>query len=197
MAIAFDTEGSFRGEVVDYGLQKAKDTDSLAVVMLLRVHGFYNFETESWEDWGNIEGGPMEGYAYVWIIKKDGSPNQSAVDSLVNHAGWSGDLNEIASKAWQPNQIGFSVKAEEYKGEKQFKAAFINGYDETPRKGIRSMAPDEAKLYSTKYGANLRAMAANAKSKAAPNGKPKSPPPVGATMTTDYDDSGNRIGGDE
>lgn len=175
MAHEFDREGEFRGEIIDYGLQKARESESLSVALKVRILEAYNFETEQWDDWRAYE--PYEGFGNVWIIKKDGSPNQNAIESLVKFAGWSGDIAEIVHKQWKPTPIRFSVAADTYKNETRYKVGFLGDYNSVPVFGIKSIAPDEAKSFQAKYQSQLRAIASGAKrNSAAPSDRPPAPP---------------------
>lgn len=170
----FDREGTFRGEVLEYALQDAKDTKAVSVVLKLLVHDFYNRETEMWEDWRTFQ---MEGYGTVWIVKKDGAVSDRAVESLIEAAGWSGNLNDITTNEWRPTPLQFDVKGETYKGQQQFKAAFIKQYDATPGGGLRNMEATKAQSLQAALGSQFRAIAGNVKSKMPPAGsKPSSPP---------------------
>lgn len=183
-AMNFDREGTFRGEIIEYGLQDAKESKSVAVVVKCQVHEAYNFETETWEDWRQWN---MEGYGNVWVIKKDGTINEKSAESLMRHAGWSGSLNDIVTGDWKPTPVQFVVKSETYKNQTQYKVAFINGYDSTPGGGIRSVDPDKAKELQLSYGSQFRALAGNVKAKEPPKGKPSAPPAAAGAAPAEKD----------
>jgi hypothetical protein len=172
--VNFDREGTFRGEVLEYALQDTKETKSVGVVLKLLVHDFYNRETEMWEDWRQFQ---MEGYGTVWIVKKDGAVNEPAAASLVEAAGWSGNLNDITTNEWRPEPLQFDVKHEVYKNQDQFKASFIKPYDATPGGGLRAMDGKKAQGLQSALGAQFRAIAGNVKAKMPTAGsKPPAPP---------------------
>ena len=176
---SFDREGEFRGEILEYGLQKARDSQSVAVVIRARIHDQYNFDAEAWESWREYV--PYEGYGNIWIIKKDGTPNEGAIQSLVKFAGFSGELSDIVHKLWQPTPVRFSIAADTYKGETRYKIGFLGDYNTAPSAGIKSIDEAEAKALSARFGSQLRAIAGTAKRAAAPSGdKPASPPPRSA-----------------
>lgn len=173
-SIPFDREGSFRGVITEYALQDAKNSQSVGVACKFVVHEFWNPELEQWEDWRPFN---MEGFGTTWIIKKDGQLNSSACESLIKSAGWDGDLNAIAEQRWQPKPLQWNTSAEAYEGKTSFRPNFLSEYDAAPGgPGLRHMDGAKAQSLAAQFGAQLRALAGNAKAKAAPTGKPTAPP---------------------
>jgi hypothetical protein len=178
----FDREGTFRGEIIEYALQDAKDSQAVGIGLKVRVHEAFNFENETWEDWRQW---CMEGYGAVWIIKKDGTVNQNSAESFIQATGWSGNLNDIATGEFQPHPIQFTVKAEQYKGQTQYKVGFIKPYDASPSRGMRKMDNTKAQSLQAALGGQLRALAGNVKAKAPPAGKPPVPPSSRSSQEAD------------
>jgi len=176
MAIPFDREGSFRGVITEYALQDTQNSKSIGVACKFQVHEFFNHELEQWEDWRSFD---MEGYGTTWIIKKDGTLNSSAIESLIKSTGWDGDVLSIIEQRFQPTPCQWSTKAEQYEGNTTFRPNFLAPYDAVPGgPGLRKIDDQKGRSLASQYGAQLRAIAGNAKAKAAPAGRPSAPPPV-------------------
>jgi hypothetical protein len=176
--VAVDRTGDFRAEIKSYGLQKA---ESGAVGVRIQAHlvEMFNEETKDWEDWRDYN---VEAWGTSWIIKKDGTVNQNAVDALVKYAGWDGSLKTIGENGWVPTPCQVSIGSEEYNGETQFRVSFINAWDRVPGANIGNVTSDDLKALENRFGSSLRAVVGNIKRNTSPpapaNGKggPKPPP---------------------
>lgn len=172
MGRELDREGTFRGRIIEYGLQES-DSGSVGINVKCVIDEAYNFETESWEDWREFE---FECFGYVNLVKKDGKSNDKSAENLCKCAGWNGSLGDVALGGWKPDPIQFTTKADTYKDKTSFKVDYINQFDRIPGGGIKSVDPDKAKTLQAKYGTTFKALAANVKRSAPPAGKPSSPP---------------------
>ncbi len=175
-----DRPGTFRAHIASYGL---KEMDSGAVAVTIHCELVSMFHDGEWIDW---PAGTMEADGDVWIIKKKesgGGLNENGVRSLIDYAGWDGNIESIQSATWTPTKCAVVIQESEYKGKKSLKVAFVNDYNRTPG-AMSTLDPAKAKQLQSQYGAQLRAMAGN-KARAAtppPNSRPAPPPalqPVG------------------
>ena len=166
-------EGRFRAHIIDFGLIEA-DSGAVGVSLTCKVTDAWS--GDGWTDWTGYE--EQLAFGCVWVIKKDKSTNNKAVESLTNHAGWDGKFSSIVDRTWQATPIQIVVKAEEYKGEKQYKIAFVNDFNSVgTQQGVDAA---KARQYDSVHGASIRALMGTAKRNATPppaNG-PKSPPPA-------------------
>jgi hypothetical protein len=164
MGNKIDRPGQFRGTIIDYGLDKAKETRSTFVRLHCKIEEWWN--GEAWEDWRSWD---FEAYGSICIIKKDGTLNERMVDNLMSFAGWNSDFTAITQKTWEPTPIRFSVKEDSYKdknGQEQhgFKVDWIDDYDSVPTGGNMqgNVAIDDAKTLNAQFGGSLRARRSNA-----------------------------------
>lgn len=162
-------EGTFRGRIIQYGLQEAK---SGAIGVWIRVAVDEVCQDGEWGDWREYE---VEADGYVWIVKKDGNLNKPACESLIKNAGWNGDIKVIDRMEWEPTPVGISVKANEYDGKTTYQIAFVNDYNRIPGGG--NVAPEKVDQFAKKFNSQLRALAGSSKQNAAPpaNGGPSKP----------------------
>lgn len=168
-----DRAGTFRANIVEYGLKKV-DSGSVAITVRAVLDQMWDEDNKDWVMWADYD---QEAYGDVWIVKKDGSLNQNAVTSLCRNAGWDGNIESIQAATWHPNQCQVVVQADTYNGETRFKISFVNDYFRTPGGLGGNMSPEDAKSLQMKFGSQLRAMAGSAKAASkAPNGKPPAPP---------------------
>jgi hypothetical protein len=171
-----DREGDFRIEITSYGLYEA-DSGSVAVNLEANVLECWNPETQAWEDWRQYN---VATTGSVWIVKKDGKPNEKGVESLIRCAGWNGRPTSITQENWRPKPCQASCKRDEYQGQVRFKIAFLNPWDRTPG-GMGNVSPEKAKELELKFGSQFKAMHANFQRQEAgpPEGsQPQSPPPL-------------------
>ena len=160
------------GEVLNYGLKKFEGSTSVAVALHVRLTELFH-EGE----WFQVD---QECYGDIWIIKKDNKGiNQRSVESLVNHAGWDGNLESIANGTWEPTPFQVTTKADEYQGNVSYKINFVNGFNDKPRGGgsLGSATADDAKQLQNQWGSQLRALAGNRMRPQPPAAsKPAAPP---------------------
>lgn len=170
--VSVDRKGQFRGQILDYGLQKV-DSGAVGVRLHVRLDAFWN--GEAWDDWS---GANVDAWGTLWIVKKDGTVNNNSVDSLVKYAGWDGSLKSIVENTWEPTPCQVSISEEEYKGEMQYRIAYVNDLERTPGANVGNVTSDDLKALEARFGASLRAVAGNAKRNTAPpaTAKPAAPP---------------------
>lgn len=182
MSTDLDRDGDFRVECQEYGLFNA-GSGSVAVNMKFRVLEQFNPEIGEWDDWREYD---VTVDGSFWIIKKpkegqtNGDLNDRQIDALVQHCGWDAKLKSIAEGTWTPTNCQVNVRKDDYQSGRLkrdvFRAAFINGYDSTPGGGgLGNVTAEDAGALDAKWGAKMRAVAANAKAPQKPAGKPLSP----------------------
>jgi len=165
-----DREGTFRAEITEYGIREA-ESGSVGVTIRCKLTEWW--DGQQWLDWSSYD---VEALGDVWIVKKDGSLNEPAAQSLIRHAGWDGNIDAIANSVWQPTKCAVAIQREEYKGQVRFKIAFVNDWARTPGQ-LSSISADKARELATRYGGQLRAMAGSVQRNHAPTtGAPARPP---------------------
>lgn len=183
MALACDRPGDYRGIIVDYGV-KDFDGGSVAIAVTARLDEYRDPETGEWTDWSPYD---IEAEGMIFVIKKDGQPNESQVEALVKHANWPGTLESAADKTWEPTQCQFSVEEDTYKGNTRFRISWINDWDSVG--GGAFASPEKVKQLANQHGAKLRALAGSFKrNTTAPASKapaPSAPPPKKAPPTAE------------
>ena len=112
---------------------------------------------DKWLSWD--EAGEYMFWGTWWVVKKDGTVNQSAVEQLKKCLGWNGDLDSIVDPA--PDTIvQVSVKEETYEGVTRYKGSWMNPADHTGG-GPGSLDPTKKKELKARFGSLLRAAAAS------------------------------------
>lgn len=176
MGEAVDRTGTFRAEVISYGMKKY-DSGSVAVNLVFRLtQWWYDGENESeWWDWTTYG---QEVFGSFFVVKSNGDLNPKPIEQLIEHLGWDGNFDSIVNGTWEPTHCQVTVKEEIYKGETQFKARWISDYDTEPRSGLQTLSPEESKALNTKFGGQIRALAGDKiRSAKKPSGPPPSTPP--------------------
>ena len=165
--------GNFRGSMTSYGFREL-DSGAKCLSIICAVHDVWDPDAKEWVDWreyGFEVGGDL------WLIKKDGSLNESQIKALTQYAGWDGNLIPIVEGTWQPLPIGFTVKADHYNNQERYRIVWINDYNRQPG-ATSNIDADRAKALQAQYGSQFRALAGNAnRNTATPAGKPKAPQP--------------------
>lgn len=170
-----DREGTFRGLIVEYG---TKEFTGGTIAIKFRAELTELYDGEQWHPWSDYQ---QEVYGDSFVVKKDASINEAAVNSLVNNAGWDGTFASVNDATWRPTPCQFKVVAEEYKGKTYYKVDFINGFDDVPGGGgLPKIDEQKAKGLDARFGSQLRAIAGNKMRNQAPVAKsgPPAPPPV-------------------
>lgn len=169
-----DREGTFRADIKEFSLYEA-ESGAVGVNLKATLTEAWNFDTREWLPWAEYG---MEVEGCIYIVKKDGSPNTKAAESLIQFADWDGDINSIVSGGWQPSPCQLVIKKDTYKDEERFKIAFVNHFDSTPGGG-GNVTADKARELADRHNSSFRALAADKKRNAAPVAKkgPPAPPP--------------------
>lgn len=187
-----DREGSFKARITGYGL---KEFESGAVSVSLKADLLEFWDGTQWQPWADYS---MEAEGDVCIVKKDKTINQGAAESLINFAGWDGDIVSIGTEAWHPTNCVLVVKADTYKDQTRYRIAFVNDYNRTPG-GMSNVDAAKVKELQARFGSQFRALAGNKQRNGTPPAnRPAPPPPVSRTPPNELasahtDDRGNPL----
>lgn len=178
MGVEVDRAGVFRGQIVEYWIVTAKESQSVAVGVQASLTEYWDEGQKGWVDWS-----PYDVFASgrIWVIKKDGTPNQRAVENLVQIASWDGSFTSIHSKTWEPMRCVFVIKAKEYQGQTTYEIDQLRDHDADPEKvGTFTLDDETIRKLQAQHGSALRAVASSVKrnGQAAPAGKPAAPRPA-------------------
>jgi len=169
MGKPLEWEGQVRGRIVEYGLQKA-DSGAIAISVVVALSDFWDADKQ---DWANLDDG-YENRGDFWIVKKNGTLNQSAVDSLMRYCGWDGVLPSVTDGTWEPTPARFTLATDKFKDQVRYKISWAADYNTKP--GVGNVSAEEARQLQNQYGSQFRALSGNvARNAAAPAGKPKMP----------------------
>jgi hypothetical protein len=188
MLVPCDREGVFRCSVEAYGLKELPSGSvavSLQVKLLEWFGAMHQGDEPGWHDWSAYN---MGAEGDIWIVGNKDNGNkllESGVNSLVRHGGWDGDFGSIVGDTWQPTPFSVVTQADKDKNGNikagQFRIAFVNDYSHVPGQLTR-ITPEAAVALASRYGAQMRALAGNARRNAAPaTSRPSAPPPPVAT----------------
>jgi hypothetical protein len=172
-----DRPGDFRGVVEEYGVRKTDKSKSVGVNILMRITEMYDHDAQEWVGWDYQH----HVYGTIWVIKKDGTPNDNGVKSAVEALDWDGSFTSLSAKTWKPAPCSFSVVEKEYQGSTSLEISFFNEYDRVPGGGMKQLDENEVKAIQAQYGSPLRGLAAQFKrNKTVPaaGSKPAAPPPA-------------------
>lgn len=175
-----DRPGIFKARPVSWKVQTSKTSKSVGLnfefqVLAQLADGVNEAGDKApvWESWEGYD--PVNVYGTIWVIGKEGKPNQTGIEQLVKSLGWDGDLKSVLGPP--PDVVcQVTVKEEVFEGTTHYKVSWLNPEDFVPGPGGASS--DEVAQLSTQFGSLLRAAAAGAK-KAAP-AKPAAPAPKAA-----------------
>lgn len=165
--------GEFRGEIREYGLREYDKSNAMAVAIEVEIHEVWSPKDEQWIDWRNYD---VIAHGYLNVVKRDGTLNQKQIMTLIEHAGWDGDFTSIVQHTWAPTPCQFSVKAETYNNQPQYRVNWLNAYDRVPAAVLGNVDENKARSLQDRFGAQVRAIAGDQQRNAqAPKGRPASP----------------------
>lgn len=164
-------EGNARGQIIEYGLSEV-ESGAKTINIVVKVNDYWDADTK---EWINCTAEDYRVVGSLWIVKKDGTLDQKKIQSIIQHAGWDGDMEALAAGTWEPKPISFTHEKQIYKDETQWRIGFINAYDRTPG-ATGNVTPEKAKALQAQYGAQLRALAGNVTRQAStPKALPSAP----------------------
>lgn len=183
-----DRGANFKADIIEYGLREY-DSGAAAVYIKCHLGEIWDAENREWADWAEYG---MEAEGFLFIVKKDGTLNQTQIKSLCEATGWDGDFVKISTKEWTPRRCQVQTKAKEYEGTTTYPVSWINHIDRDPSAGLSNIDADKAKQLNAKYGGQVRALAGNATRNATPStGKPPAPKANGTRKPAQAADDAN------
>ncbi len=90
--IKLEREGRFMAEILSWGIRPARDTQAVGINMEFKILAQQDGDT--WTDWTPYDDHYVYGDFYV--IKKDGTINDTTVAQLAKAVRWPGDLSFVA-----------------------------------------------------------------------------------------------------
>jgi len=166
-----EQEGIFKMKPLSWDIREA-ESGAVAVSMSFKV--LEELVDGKWESWATYEEHMV--YGDWWVVKKDGTINEGAVEQLATSLGWDGNLASVTGTP--PEKIvQVLVKPDTYEGVTRYKGSWMNPEDYTG--GAPGAAdPATVKGLQTRFGSLLRAAAAGAKA-GAPKPVAKAPSKAG------------------
>jgi hypothetical protein len=146
--------GSCRGQIIEYGLAEM-DSGATAVNITARINEYWDTDENVWTDCRTNKSGEaieLETEGAIWIIKKDGKINQSQAESLMQHAGWDGNMTSIENGSWKPTPCSFVVNKDTYKDESRFRISWLNDYNREPGASGSTRTPDAIRFPVACFG---------------------------------------------
>lgn len=167
-----DRDGRFKARIIESGLSETGTNKLLTFTAKYALTDWW--DGGEWQPWESY-GAEITGYHY--LIKRDGTPNATQVDSLKAALGWNGDLATLNNTQWE-TPVQLSLIHDEYQGKSRLKVNYLNPVDYEGG-GISRASSDEVRGIVGKYGAMFRALGGGAPaSSAPPKTKPAAPPPA-------------------
>jgi hypothetical protein len=160
--------GIYRAWPIAWTIETA-DSGAVAIATRFAILQQWHADHKAWSaEW------PVGYYsdARTYVVKKDGQPNASAIESLAKAGLWNGDFDALA---FPPPQVyvHITVEEEEYQGKRRARVNWINPNAEEPaaRGGFTPANQDLLKSLRARFGGPIRAIAGGQ-----PTGAPPAPP---------------------
>ena len=157
-----DREGRWRAYPVEWSVQEIGDSKLCTLVMSFKMsqwHGSLNVgDPEEWQDWRGYDDQTITGYFY--LERKNGSPNEHAINSIKEALGWDGlDIEALQNNDWSETCIQLTLGYETWEGKTRLKVQWLNTWDaeSSGQPIIKSDKPVLTAMQS-KLGAKLRAI---------------------------------------
>lgn len=168
MSSPLDREGIFKAKPFQWDVQRA-ESGAVAVAIGFEIVARFDDDSE-WEDWTKYSS--MHCYGNWWVVKKDGTVNQGAVEQLAVALGWSGNLFEVSSSDAPDRIVQITVKEDTYHGKTRYQATWMNHEHFVPTRFGAS--EEEVSQLEARFGSLLRAAASGAAEAKppVPNGTP-------------------------
>ena len=125
----------------------------------------------AWQDWS--EYGPYRTGGTFWVVKKDGSVNQSGVDQLKAVFGWDGNIGQFYQAVPEGVKAQIDVTLEEFKGQQSYRANWLYPFDAPVGGGAGMASEEKGREINNRFGSLLRAAASGGTGPAKPAPKPK------------------------
>lgn len=157
--------GYYRCSIIAWACE-LMDSGAVSVSLKLLILEGWDATHKAWESWDGVasqDGTPL-GYtldARSFIIKKDGSTNDSAFAQVKRAIKWNGDFLVFDADPPAELRIVAQTEWEEYEGKPRQRVAWINPGDFNPGDGfLRAANTEQLKDLNARFGAAMRAMAA-------------------------------------
>src|SRR3990167_2733773 len=160
-----DRTGTFRGDIIEYGLRREKSGSvGIGVKVALKEMWDESADPPGWIPWDYDQ----LAFGTIYVIKKDGHLHETGFRPLVEHANWYGDFDSINNATWKPLPVQFTLEANEYQGKTTYRVGFVNGWNDTPGNGLGKCDAATVNELKTKYGSTMRAFASTVRAASAP-----------------------------
>lgn len=181
MSLQVDRDGTFRAEIIGYGI-KEMDSGAVSIAVQVQLLEWWGADQGGDPQWFDFAANNMEAEGDFWIVSgrdKGNKVNEHAAKTLMENAGWDGVFDSIQNKTWEPTRCQVVVKSEVYNGQSRRKIAFLNDWNKTPGSNLSNVTPDKVKELSARFGSQFRALAGTVKRNGPPPaGGPTPPPPA-------------------
>ncbi len=151
-----DRVGDYKATVAEY---KLRQVESGAVSVSLLLNLTHILHEDKWFPWHKNE---FTVWHDSWIVKRDGTVNQRAVDNLATiFPQWSGAVGDWGRPGMVLGPCRVSVKEEAYEGTTRFRADWLNAVDAPMTRGPVPLDDAGVKALEARCGAQFRALVGN------------------------------------
>lgn len=185
MSIALDRTGIFKAGILDWRVTKSKSSQAVGIQMEFVIRASLN-DANGWDSWAECDEHTVWGT--FWVMKADGHVNTKTIEQLVAAFRWNGNIDRVGVDLPPGDEVQITVKEEEFNGQKQIRASWINPGDYKPASAEerKARSAETAKTVGGQFGSLIRAAASAAAAKSAPAQTParsSAPPPRGGART--------------
>ena len=178
-----DRAGRFKARISEVGFSNKEGSEAVQWWAKCHAQEFFDEQQQQWVPWSEYDQGIT---AFLNIIKKDGTPNDSQIKNLIEALGWDG-----VDFAWLDTVENFSDKIvqitceyQEYNGKTSLRVAWLNP-ENFEGVQLKKLDASQVKSLNARYGSMLRAIAppkqaATAPAPGAAKAPAKAPPPAPA-----------------
>lgn len=182
--IDLDRPGIFRAKPAAWGYKEFETSAAVKVWVAFRIVECLEPPDNVWTDWTQY--GDVRVFGDYFVTKKDGTPNTTTVDQLVQCLGWNGSFGYLIENP--PPNVVVQIKVtgreiEDKNGRRTvFEAGWINPRDFVPQRRATPEEKSRAGNLDARLGSVMRAAASTAAKagQAASHSKPAAPPPPAA-----------------
>ena len=154
-----DRDGIFKAYVMSWSVKALEGKLSVAVSIQFRILAQLTEGAgpRTWQSWDEYEEHNVWGD--FWIIGKTGNLLIEQIEKLSSALNWNGDLKGITLQSPPQERVcQITVKGEDYKGQTQYKASWIQHKDFSPGKGGKRAAREADVMdLHMQYGSQIRA----------------------------------------
>jgi len=171
-----DRPGRFKARVLGTGIRKSDKSKSVSISFRFLLTEYFNPESNLWVPWSEYR---QTIFGQAWIVKKDGKPNDDAVENVCRVFDWSGNLADFNESGRSWPQCSVTLDYEEYNGTEILKVKWINSYDDEGGRAFGNMEESEMNTMDAVLGSQFRAIAGNvARNKPKQEAVPAAAPPA-------------------